>query len=67
MTIYLTETFVMCILCFFSDDFISQGGIWVEVQSQKTEVVSGVLCLYYSHVCFSSGRKHNYTVELLYL
>ena len=33
------------ILVLFSDEFIHQGGDWVDVPSQKTEVVSGVLCL----------------------
>ena len=28
-----------------SDEFIRQGGLWVDVSSQKIEVVSGVLCL----------------------
>ena len=41
---YLTEN--VChmnpILVLFSDEFIHQGG---DVPSQKTEVVSGVLCL----------------------
>ena len=39
-----------------SDEFIRQGGNWVDVPSQKTEVVSGVLCLA-MFVCFRSGRK----------
>ena len=30
---------------YMSDEFIRQGGLWVDVSSQKTEVVSGVLCL----------------------
>ena len=30
---------------YMSDEFIRQGGLWVDVPSQKTEVVSGVLCL----------------------